>query len=354
MPITARFVALFLCFCTVLPAHAQDQQLTFATVERAPFATETNGAQGGFSLELMRLIPDRLNWDVTFGFYDSFPEMLSALEEGVHDGAIANISITAERERTFDFSQPIFEGGIGVLLLSESGPNPILQAILTRDFLFAILAALGLLFGSGMLMWLFERRVQPYFDRPANQAMFPSFWWALKLVVNGGLEERLPMSRMGRIFAVILVVASLFIVSIFVATITATMTVGALQDNVDSINDLDGRRVATIAELTSAAFMDGRNLNYTGYGSPTEIFAELEAGNIDAVVFDAPILSFYSNTTSEPRTRFLPRINRPENYGIALAPGNELAEQIDQTLLSLREDGTYGDLVRQWFGQTED
>jgi polar amino acid transport system substrate-binding protein len=49
----------------------------------------------------------------------SFPAMLSSLDEGLHDGAIANISITADRESYLDFSHPIFEGGIGVLLLDD-------------------------------------------------------------------------------------------------------------------------------------------------------------------------------------------------------------------------------------------
>jgi len=38
--------------------------------------------------------------------------------------------------------------------------------------------------------------------------------------VNGGFEERVPQSRVGRGFAVLLVIASLFIVSIFVAQIS--------------------------------------------------------------------------------------------------------------------------------------
>lgn len=351
MTTSARIFAVILCICTALPSVAQDAPLSFATVERAPFATRVDGVSSGFSLELMHLIAEKLGREVSFEFYDSFPEMLSALEEGLHDGAIANISITADREKTFDFTQPIFEGGIGVLLLSDSGRNPILSAVLTRDFMIAVVAALALLFGSGMLMWAFERRVQPYFDRSARDAMFPAFWWALNLVVNGGFEERLPVSRFGRFFAVVLVVASLFIVSIFVATITAALTVEALQDTVDSINDLEGRRVATITASTSAAFLNDRDLNYIGFASPADIFAALEAGRVDAVVFDAPILSFYTNATTDPETRLLPRIYRPENYGIALPPGSVLAEQFDQTLLGLREDGTYRDLVTTWFGR---
>jgi polar amino acid transport system substrate-binding protein len=201
-------------------------------------------------------------------------------------------------------------------------------------------------------MWLLERRTQTYFDRKGSDALFHSFWWSLNLVVNGGFDERVPQTRLGRVFAIILVVSSLFLVSIFVATVTSTMTVDALQDNVDSINDLEGQRVATIAESTSVAFLDARDLSYVGYGSSNDMFADLEAGQLDAIVFDAPILSYYSNANAEPVTRLLPRIYRRESYGIALPPNSDLAEQINRTLLRLREDGTYGELVTTWFGNS--
>lgn len=298
----------------------------------------------------MRLIAERLGRDVTFEFYDSFPAMLSSLDEGLHDGAVANISITAERESFLDFSQPIFESGIGVLLLDDQGGVSFMSALLTREIFIAVVAALGLLFGSGILMWLLERRSQAYFDRKGPDALFHSFWWSLNLVVNGGFEERVPQTRLGRVFAIILVVSSLFLVSIFVATITSTMTVEALQDNVESINDLEGKRIGTIDESTSAAFLDTRDLSYISYSSPADMFARLEAGQLDAIVFDAPILSYYSNAAREPATRLLPRIYRRENYGIALPPDSTLGEDINLTLLGLREDGTYGELVSTWFG----
>jgi len=345
-----RGLAALLCFFGVFPAYAQDDTLSFATVERLPFAVQDEEVHTGFSLELMRAIADQLGRDVEFEFYDNFPAMLSSLDEGLHDGAIANISITAEREMFLDFSQPIFEGGIGVLLVEDSGSGSFLSALWTREIFVAVVAALALLFGSGILMWILERRAQAYFDRKGADAFFHSFWWSLNLVVNGGFEERVPQTRLGRIFAIMLVVSSLFLVSIFVATITSTMTVEALQDNVDSINDLEGRRIGTIAESTSAEFLLTRDLSYIGFESPDTMFGALEAGQLDAVVFDAPILSYYSNATREPATRLLPRIYRSENYGIALPPDSVLGEDINQSLLRLREDGTYRDLVIKWFG----
>jgi polar amino acid transport system substrate-binding protein len=114
-----RAFSVFLFVCSAFPSFAQDEQLSFATVERLPFATQVDGFDTGFSLELMREISNQLEREITFEFYDSFPAMLSSLDEGLHDGAVANISITADRESYLDFSHRIFEGGIGVLLLDE-------------------------------------------------------------------------------------------------------------------------------------------------------------------------------------------------------------------------------------------
>lgn len=343
-------ITVFLLSLSANPVAAQQEPLSFATIERPPFAKTEDGIPSGFSLDLMKAIANELGRPVEFEFYDSFPAMLSSVEVGLHDGAVANISITADRESTLDFSQPIFESGIGVLLPDSNKTNPIWQALLTGDFLLSVILALGVLFGSGMLMWMFERRVQPYFDRPAREALFPSFWWALNVVVNGGFEERQPQSGMGRFFAVILVVSSLFVVSIFVATITSATTVAALQDNIESINDLDGQRIATVLDSTSADFLRARDLRFVGYHSPDEIFDALENGHVDAVVFDAPILSYYSSVTNEPRTHLMARIYRRENYGIALPSGSILREDIDRALLRLRENGTYDDIVQHWFG----
>jgi polar amino acid transport system substrate-binding protein len=172
----------------------------------------------------------------------------------------------------------------------------------------------------------------------------------LNLVVNGGFEERMPQSRGGRFFAVILVVSSLFIVSIFVAQITAALTINAIQNNIDNINDLDGRPVGTIAASTSANYLDQRGINYGTFDSLEQMLVAFEAGNLDAVVFDGPILAYYVRTRGNGKAQLLDRVYRPENYGMVFPTGSSLREDVDQAVLRLREDGTYDDLLLKWFG----
>ena len=200
-------------------------------------------------------------------------------------------------------------------------------------------------------MWVFERGRQEYFNHPLRQALFPSFWWALNLVVNGGFEERIPRSVLGRIFGVVMVISSLFIVSIFVARITAALTVEAIQSNVQSINDLDGRVIGTIGGSTSAEFLETRNIDYVVYTELQQLLLAFETDTLDAVVFDGPILAYYIQNRGVRNVRLLERVFKQENYGIALPTGSPLREEINRSLLRLRENGVYDQLVAKWFGR---
>jgi polar amino acid transport system substrate-binding protein len=226
----------------------------------------------------------------------------------------------------------------------------LINALISRDVAMFIGLAFLTLFGGGMLMWAMERRAQPYFDRPAREAMFPSFWWALNLVVNGGFEERVPRTFFGRIFAVLLVISSLFIVSIFVAKITAVMTVDAIQGSVNSVNDLYGKRVATIQGSTSERFLLDRDLDIETYADLDSLLRDFEGGNVEAVVFDAPVLAFYVNNQGSGDAMLVGSPFRRESYGFALPSNSPLVEPVNRSLLKLRENGTYDRIYRRYFG----
>lgn len=325
--------------------------LTVSTVTRQPFSMTEGGKDTGFSIELLQALADALNWEFRINRFESFSDMLGTVTSGSADLAIANISITSAREGIMDFSQPIFESGLQIMIPSGNLRTPsLLRALLSRDLLLALGIAFVLLICGGMLMWLFERRKQPYFDRPAKDAWFPSFWWALNLVVNGGFEERVPQSIFGRLFGVLLVISSLFVVSVFVAKITSVMTVEAITGSVNSVNDLYGQRVGTIDGSTAAGFLNRREIDFYGYAGLEPLLTAFEDGKIEAVVFDAPILSFYASHDGMDTASMTGAVFLRENYGIAFPTGSPLVEEANQALLALREDGTYGTIYYKWFG----
>ncbi|MEM5476081.1 transporter substrate-binding domain-containing protein [Pacificibacter sp. AS14] len=340
--------ALAACFFEASIASAEN--LTVTTVTRPPFSMVENGKDTGFSIDLLDEVANNLDWTYSINRVQSFGEMLTAVQEGTADAAIANISITASRETVMDFSQPIFEAGLQIMAPSDPNTGSVWHLLFSKDLVLAIFGAFALLLGGGMLMWQLERKHQDYFDLNAREAMFPAFWWALNLIVNGGFEERQPRTPLGRLFGVILVISSLFFVSVFVAKITAAMTVGAIQANVSDINDLYSKNVGTIIGSTAADFLDKRDLGYSGFSDTGTLLEAFESEAIDAVVFDAPILAYYVNSQTNNRARLVGHVFLAENYGIAFPSNSPLSEQINQSLLELREDGTYDRIYRKWFG----
>lgn len=345
------FVLFLLLSIGLWQTAATAQTLTVATVTRPPFSMVENGMDTGFSMELLEALSTALGWDYEIVREDIFGDMLSSVIEERADLAIANISITSARETTMDFSQPIFESGLQIMVPADSMALPsIWRALVSSDLLAAIGIAFVVLLGGGMVMWWFERRAQPYFDRPMRHAWFPSFWWALNLVVNGGFEERVPRTIFGRLFGVLLVVSSLFVVSVFVAKITSVMTVNAIEGSINSVNDLYGQRVATIDGSTASAFLARREIDFAAYEDLQTMLWAFEAGEIDAIVFDAPILSYYATHQGRDIASMTGAVFLRENYGIVFPTGSPLVEDVNQALLALREDGTYDAIYRKWFG----
>ncbi len=341
--------ALFLASVWVSTAAAQGSTWRFMTIERPPFAFDHNGTAAGFSIDLMHAIAGQLGREVEFTFAPDFPTMLRAVETAGFDGAIANISITSEREAVMDFSRPIFASGLQIMVAGSASGPVIWDILLRREFVVLVVAGFGALFVLGLLMWLCERGRQSYFDLRPGEALFPSFWWALNLVVNGGFEQHVPRSLLGRALAVLMVVSSLFLVSVFVAKITAALTVEAISGSIQTLSDLDGRRVGTTEGSTSSAFLIDRDLSHKSYVDYSELMRAFEIGELDAVLFDGPILGHYLLHNPQVEAYLLPQVFRPEDYGIALPPGSLLREAINRALLQMVETGDYSRLKQTWF-----
>ncbi|HHI70679.1 MAG TPA: transporter substrate-binding domain-containing protein, partial [Rhodobacteraceae bacterium] len=86
------------------------------------------------------------------------------------------------------------------------------------------------------------------------------------------------------------------------------------------------------------------------YDNLDMLLKAFEDEKLDAVVFDAPILAYYANNDGRDIAKVVGPVFLRENYGILLPPDSPLAEPINQSLLRLRENGTYDEIYRKWFG----
>jgi polar amino acid transport system substrate-binding protein len=79
-----------------------------------------------------------------------------------------------------------------------------------------------------------------------------------------------------------------------------------------------------------------------------DAFADLEAGNVDAVVNDEG--SSIAEVDARSGLEVIETIDTDENYGLALPQDNpELKEAVDQALATVIEDGTYEEIFLKYF-----
>ena len=129
----------------------------------SPFVTEDRGELGGFSIELWKNIAQELDLKYSFIKSDNVEGLLNTIKEKRADIGIAAISVTAKREQEFDFSQPIFDSGLQILVRTQAQKSSIGQlfASIFTPTLFQLLGIMMLIILiPAHIVWLVERRHQ--------------------------------------------------------------------------------------------------------------------------------------------------------------------------------------------------
>ncbi|MBS5335614.1 MAG: basic amino acid ABC transporter substrate-binding protein [Anaerovoracaceae bacterium] len=81
----------------------------------------------------------------------------------------------------------------------------------------------------------------------------------------------------------------------------------------------------------------------------TDCILQLQNGDVNAIIMDAPVAKFYSNKYGDEIKKLDATID-PAPMAFAVQKGNdELLEKINAGLKNLKENGTYDELVKKWF-----
>ena len=330
----------------------QPQQISVAMRVLPPFMMRDGDTVTGFSAELWAELARRTSVSYNWKETANVKEILAAVEKGEAQVGITAISITAAREQQFDFSQPMFESGLQILVPLEQGGGFSLAQFLgffTRGAMPYLLGLLGLLIlVPGHVVWLVERgHAEPAFSRSYFPGIFQAMAWALSAAA--GQQNDNPRSRWGKVISVGAIFVSLLFLTYWQAELTSSFTVEQLQGGINGPEDLPGKKVGTTRGSTSATYLNGHGASTQEYDKIDEAIADLEIGKVEAVVFDAPVLLYYAANKGRGKVQVVGEMFRKENYGILFPRGSELRKKINEALLKMREDGSYDDLYARWF-----
>jgi polar amino acid transport system substrate-binding protein len=335
-------------------AQTKPEKLRVGTRLVKPFVYEEGGILTGFSVELWHELSRQLKVNSDFVVKASVKELLQAVKsKEVHLG-ISAVSITAEREIDFDFSQPMFDAGLQILTPAQGSTSGLIGAIVAGIFSPSVLPIIGvvllMILVPAHLVWFFERRNAT--GLLTHRSYFPGIleacWWAASTLATQA--DQMPRTALARITAVIWMFASVVFIAYFTAAVTSSLTVQQLRGEINGPADLPGKRIASVKGSTSADYLQRQHIEVMEYANIEEAYRALGESKTDAVVYDAPVLLYYASRDGKGKVQVVGSIFRKENYGIVFPPESPYRKPVNEALLKIKEDGTYDRLYTKWFG----
>lgn len=345
-----------LTLLTGFQVNAQsDEKKTLKVAVRvnAPFIMEKNGEYEGLAIDLWEEIAAELDRP-----YELYPLPLNGLlkevENNNYDVGLGALTVTAEREASIDFSQPFHNGGLSVAVPTTDTSTwwAVTKRLVSFEFLKVVLVLAAVLFIAGGLVWFFERKenADEFSDDPAK-GLGSGFWWAAVTMTTVGYGDKSPRSRGGRIVSLIWMFTGVIIISSFTASIASSLTVSQFQSKVSSVSDLPNAHVATLSNSATADWLDQQNIGYESFKDLNEALQKLDSGQLDAIVYDEPILRYSIRTGAYNNIRMLPERVLSQDYGFILPEGSQLREPLNRELLKVIQSPEWRNKLERYLGR---
>lgn len=321
-----------------------------------PFVIKNpDGTYGGISIELWERIASALHLKYKYSEMD-LDGLVDSVAAGSADVGIGALTMTAERERMFNFTHPYYTAGLGIVIPISDSPGwwLLVKKLFSQEFLSAVLALVVVLLLSGFFVWLFERKRNPeQFGGPIPKGIGAGFWWAAVTMTTVGYGDKAPQTLGGRLVGVVWMFTAVIIISSFTATIASSLTVGQLGNRVNGPEDLSAARVGTTEHSTSATYMDTNGIGYEGFDDIEPALDALRSGRLDAVVYDAPMLKYAIRQNDSGHLKVLPKIFDRQQYALALPNDSALQERINQALLTIVADPAWQRTLKRYVGSVQ-
>ena len=343
---------------SIAPARAQSaapasREIVVATKDAPPFAMKTaDGAWTGIGVELWNRIGEKLGLRTTYREYPTVPEMLAAVSSGEAGVAVAAITVTSEREKTVDFTQPFYASGLGVAVPAHKEIEwlSILRSIFNLHFLVAVILLVAASVVVGSVIWLVERHETAHFSKDAK-GLGTGLWWSASAMTQAAASDKAPATLWGRLLGMLWMIASIIIIASFTARITSQLAAQRLAAAVRTSADLSAVRTGSVSSTSAIDTLRTEHIDVRAYPNVAAGLEALKAGKLDAFVYDRPILEYNVRKWFADDIQVLDKLFARENYAIAVPNGAPLRAQIDVAMLDDLRGPWWRDVIQRYLGR---
>jgi polar amino acid transport system substrate-binding protein len=324
-----------------------------------PFVVDQGEHLTGFSIDLWNEIAARLKLKTEYILLPRVQGYSPAMKSKSADMVVSGVFYTKERDIEFDFAYPILESGLQVMVLDNGVGLPlnpfrdVANLLFSKAALVWLMVALLIAVVPAHLIWLFDRgNLEGASPRKSYYpGIFDSFMWSVSALVNQVMC--LPQHWLAKVIGVLWLFAGVVFVALYTAALTATLTVQHLRSAIQGPGDLPGRKVGTIAQSTAETYLKGIRAEVVSYDNTKTMLQALMDKKVDALLFSSATLRYLSLNDGKGRVMMVgPEFNR-QNIGYVFQLGDPLRKKVGNTILALREHGTYDRIYEKWFGKDE-
>jgi len=329
------------------------KELVVGTKDAPPFAMKSvDGTWQGVSIDLWRRVAQENNWRYRFVEEQTVQDLIDGVSAGKFDVAVAALTVTAARERVLDFTSAFYSTGLGIAVTAGGPPSwaPVINALTSFGFAQAVLALIALALVVGLIVWFFERRHNEEFGGSIARGLSSSVWWTTVAMTQRGIGNFGPRTLPGRAIAMLWMVGSIIAIAVFTAGITSALTVRKLQGSVHGVADLSAVRVGTVAGTSGEAALAQLRVRAHGFATARDGLVALRAGEIDAFVYDRPLLAWTANHEFRNAVELLDTTFDPQNYAFAVPANSPLREPLSVSILETLHNRWWEETLFRYVG----
>jgi polar amino acid transport system substrate-binding protein len=313
----------------------EERPLLIGTREAPPFSMKSaDGEWTGLSVDLWIDVAKQLDLKFEWREMGEPETLVQAVADGSIDASIAAITVTADRAKQVDFSQPYYTAGFAIVVPIGEGSNwwATISAFFSVDFLKVVMALSFVLLLAAFGVWLFERKANAeQFGGSPARGLGAAFWWSAVTMTTVGYGDKAPQTKGGRLVALVWMFASVIIISGFTAQIASSLTVNRMDSELEDPADLPRFIVATVSQSTAHDYLEHLGVHTIVLPDVDSALRAVLDGDAVAVVYDEPILQY--KLLTHPKLQLLPRVFARQDYAIALPLKSHLRKIINIAVL---------------------
>lgn len=292
-----------------------------------------NGHYSGLCIDLLEGIDVPYKLTEVTGTYSEIIDSL-ALGNVEYDYFVAPTTITKDRIKKVEFSQPFFVTSTSIAYTDKVKPKFDIFALLIKIGQLALLVAV-----LGAIFFFMEASKNDTIDKNVTGFM-NSLIWVSATMTTVGEGFVVAKTRIGKFMSLTLMWVSMLLTGYMILQIdNATEKVNI------SLGDLKKCKVATIGGSYVSQFLDENEIKYIAYDTPREAFDAMNEGDLDAFVYDTPVLQYLNGKDIYSGINLSKETFEQQTFGIA---GKGSFSELNGKILEFISDEEWGDVLKKY------